>query len=55
MTVDVAPASLMLWHTARIYIRGAVLGHAGLDLVRSKDSPGRGLTKVLLERFQTRR
>ena len=25
---------LMLWPTARTYIRGAGLGHAGLDLVR---------------------
>ena len=34
MAVDdiiVAPACLMLWPTARIYIRGAGLGHAGLD------------------------
>ena len=31
MAVDVAPASLMLLPTARIYIRGAGLGHAGLD------------------------
>ena len=29
MAVDVAPASLMRWPTARIYIRGAGLGHAG--------------------------
>ena len=31
MAVDMAPASLMRWPTARIYIRGAGLGHAGLD------------------------
>ena len=35
MAVDVAPVSLMLWPTARIYIRSASLGHAGLDPVRS--------------------
>ena len=35
MAVDVAPASLMLWPSARIYIHGAGLGHAGLGLVRS--------------------
>ena len=47
MAVDAAPASLMLWPTARIYIRGASLGHVGLD--RTVHSPGRGLTNVLLE------
>ena len=31
MAVDVGPASLMLWPTACFYIRGACLGHAGLD------------------------
>ena len=35
MAVDVDPAldpaSLRLWPTARVYIRGAGLGHAGLD------------------------
>ena len=36
--------------TARIYIRGAGLGHAGLDLV-----PSIALTKVLLEHFHARR
>ena len=33
MAVDVSPASLMLWPTALIYIRGAGLGHAGLDIL----------------------
>ena len=37
MAVDVVPASLMRWPTARIYIRGAGLGHAGLD--RTVHSP----------------
>ena len=31
MAVDVVPASLMLRPNAHIYIRGAGLGHAGLD------------------------
>ena len=44
MAVDVAPASLMLWPTARIYIRGAGLSHAGLD--RTVHSPGRGLVAL---------
>ena len=35
MAVDMAPASLMLWPTASIHIRGTGLSHAGLDLVWS--------------------
>ena len=38
MTVDVPPASLMIWPTARIYIRSDGLGHA--DLVRMAHPPG---------------
>ena len=41
MAVGVAPASLMLWPTARNYIRGAGLGHAGLG--RMAHSLSRGL------------
>ena len=47
MAVDVAPAAaslgLMIWPmaTARIYIRGAGLGHAGLG--RTAHPPSRGL------------
>ena len=44
MAVDVAPASLMLRPTARIYIRGASLGHASLG--RTAHPPVRGLTRV---------
>ena len=55
------PCSRWLWlgpcisyasATARIYIRGAGLGHAGLDL--AGHSPSRGLTKGLLEQAQAR-
>ena len=46
--VDVAPASLVLWPTARIYIRGASLGHAGLG--RTAHPLGRGLAIVPLVR-----
>ena len=44
MDVHVAPACLMIWPTARIYIRGASPGHAGLD--RTVHPPSRGLTSV---------
>jgi len=60
-----APCSRWLWlcpcisyasATVRIYIRGAGLGHTGLGLVRVRihtvHSPGRGLTKGLLEHAQ---
>ena len=52
MAVVAAPASHMLWLTARIYIRGTGLGHAGAGLGRMVHSPGRGSTRVRLVLFQ---
>ena len=41
MAVDVAPESLVLWPTARIYNRGAGLGHAGLAGVLTLENQAR--------------
>ena len=46
MAVVRASASLMRWPTARIYIRGAGLGHAGLGLVWPIPFSSWGLTRV---------
>ena len=53
MAVDVAPASLMRWPNAHIYIRDASLGHAGLDrTAHSLYIPWPGLTSVHKRNFE---
>ena len=55
MAVDVAPVPLMLWPTARIYIRGAGLelglGRTAMGMAHSL-SCSRGLARVHLVLFQ---